>query len=292
MERDEYQQAWQAQSSQTQVTVDGDLLLKEVRRNQRDFRTTIRRQNVTAVVLGLLLVPFWFYKGATSSLHWTWYVSVPVLIWVVGFTMVVRMRRPHSPSPSGEPLLRCATESLAQVNHQIWLLRNVFWWLLLPFTIPVLAFFASSAWSSAEDWLGALGVATPLFAVHLAVYSFVDYLDQRAVRADLEPRRQELLALLASLEGDGSTPVEVETKSTEIVEGSGVLRRWLVVAVVSFATFLAISLAGGDAVFHDDGSSQSGGTDRPAFLGVTDGSVGRIPSSTCCRSHGPESVRS
>ena len=32
MEPDKYQQAWQAHSSQTRVTIDADLLLKEVQR--------------------------------------------------------------------------------------------------------------------------------------------------------------------------------------------------------------------------------------------------------------------
>ena len=41
MNPDKYQQAWQAQSSQTRVTVDADLLLKEVQRIQRTFRAMI-----------------------------------------------------------------------------------------------------------------------------------------------------------------------------------------------------------------------------------------------------------
>ena len=41
MEPDKYQQAWQAHSSQTRVTVDADLLLKEVQRSQRNFRAMI-----------------------------------------------------------------------------------------------------------------------------------------------------------------------------------------------------------------------------------------------------------
>ena len=41
MDPDKYQQAWQAHSSQTRVTVDADLLLKEVQRDQREFRATI-----------------------------------------------------------------------------------------------------------------------------------------------------------------------------------------------------------------------------------------------------------
>ena len=37
MDPDKYQQAWQAHSSQTRVTVDADLLLKEVQRSPTRF---------------------------------------------------------------------------------------------------------------------------------------------------------------------------------------------------------------------------------------------------------------
>ena len=35
MNPDDFKQAWQTQSSQTRLTIDAELLLKEVRRNQR-----------------------------------------------------------------------------------------------------------------------------------------------------------------------------------------------------------------------------------------------------------------
>ena len=57
MDPDNLQQAWQAQSSQTRVTIDADLLLKEVQRNQRDFRATIFRRDVIEVGVGLLMLP-------------------------------------------------------------------------------------------------------------------------------------------------------------------------------------------------------------------------------------------
>src|SRR6185369_3942938 len=163
MEPDKYQQAWQAHTSQTRVMVDADSLLKVLQRNQRDFRTTILCRDVVEVGVGLLMLPYWIYQGLTSSLPWTWWLGVPALLWVVGFFLVDRIRHPQKPSEPSEPLLKCVTNSLTQVEHQIWLLRNVFWWYLLPFTIAILAFFAHVAWQSSENWLVALGVATPFF---------------------------------------------------------------------------------------------------------------------------------
>src|SRR5689334_9386119 len=125
MDPDHYQQAWQAQSSETRITIDARLLLKEVQRNQRDFRSAILRRDVIEVGVGLLMLPLWFYLGVTFSEPWTWYLTVPAIIWCVGFFVVDRIRHPQRPSDPGEPLLNCVENSLSQVEHQIWLLRNV-----------------------------------------------------------------------------------------------------------------------------------------------------------------------
>jgi hypothetical protein len=254
MDPDEFQQAWQAQSSQTRVTVDADLLLKQIQRNQRDFRATILRRDIIEVGVGLLMLPYWFYQGITSSLPWTWYLTVPAIIWVIGFFLVDRMRHPQTPSDPSEPLLRCVTTSLTQVEHQIWLLRNVFWWYLLPFAISILAFFTHVAWSSSESLLVALAVATPLVLFLVAIYSFVDYINQRAVRVDLEPRRQELLALLASLGGDDSAKEHVTVSSAKNDKSTRILRRWLIVAITCLLTLAVIVLASG---IFDSGPDQS-----------------------------------
>ena len=63
MEPDKYQQAWQAHSSQTRVTVDADLLLKEVQRSQRNFRAMIFWRDFREVGVALLMLPLWFYLG-------------------------------------------------------------------------------------------------------------------------------------------------------------------------------------------------------------------------------------
>ena len=93
MDPDKYQQAWQAQSSQTRVTIDADLLLKEVQRNQRDFRATIFwrdfREVGSRTAVAALCGSIWAYE---LSLPWTWYLTVPALIWVIGFILVDRMR--------------------------------------------------------------------------------------------------------------------------------------------------------------------------------------------------------
>ena len=94
MDPDNYQQAWQAQSSQTRVTIDADLLLKEVQRNQRDFRATIFRRDFREVGIGLLYAALCgFIMGSLAV------VCLGPGIWQcqlsfgsIGFILVDRMR--------------------------------------------------------------------------------------------------------------------------------------------------------------------------------------------------------
>jgi CubicO group peptidase (beta-lactamase class C family) len=200
MNPDDLKEAWLAQTSQTRLTIDADLLLKEVRRNQQSFAGTIFWRDVREVGVSLLMVPVWFYLGAKHSLPWTWYLGVPALLWVAGFMLVDRMRHKSQGPEQGESLSRRVEISLAEVEHQIWLLRNVLWWYLLPPGLAVLAFFGQCAWEVlASGWQWMALVIMGAVAVEALVLAGVYWLNQRTVRSELEPRRQELQALLGSL---------------------------------------------------------------------------------------------
>jgi hypothetical protein len=202
MSLDKFQQAWKAESSQVRVTFDADLLSKEVQKSHERFRSLIFWRDVREVGLSVVMIPAWFVLGNIIPVPWTWWLTVPVLLWIGGFMLVDRKRHPQSPSDPGEPLLYYANESLNQVEHQIWLLRNVFWWYLLPPSLSLMAFFLHVAWnSSSNGWEFTLVAgASGLFL--LVVYGWVYWINQRAVRDQLEPRRQHLEKLLANLEGE------------------------------------------------------------------------------------------
>ena len=101
--------------------------------------------------------------------------------------------------------------SLTDQEDQIWLLRNVFWWYLLPPSISILAFFAHVAWlSRSGGWLPALIFFVGLVVFLFALYFFVYWLNQRCVRTQLEPRRQELLSEMAEVLGISESNVGVK----------------------------------------------------------------------------------
>ena len=197
MNADDLRPAWQAQP---RPAIDPEQLLAEVHRDCRRFAATLFWRDVREVGVSLLMVPLWVYLGAALALPWTWYLTVPALLWYSGFLLADRLRHPRRPPDPGQPLVRCVEASLAQVEHQIWLLHNVGWWGLLPFAVPALAFVGHVGWQSrAGGWASALATAGVGAVVGL-ILVWAYRLNQAAVRDKLEPRRRELLGLLAGLQ--------------------------------------------------------------------------------------------
>lgn len=202
MSLDKYQKAWESESSQVNATFDPDRLSREVEQSQKSFQSTILWRDVREIGTSLVMIPIWLALGSSMSLPWTWYLTIPAMLWIAGFMFVDRKLHRQSTSVPGESVLTGARKSLAQVEHQIWLLRNVFWWYLLPPSISIMAFFVQVAWTTSDGWL-----EFGLFAGFLGLFLFLVYgwiyrLNQSAVRDQLEPRRDDLQKIISYLEDD------------------------------------------------------------------------------------------
>jgi hypothetical protein len=199
MDSDDYKQVWQTQS---RLTIDTELLVNEVRRNQQQFTTMLFWRDVREVGICVLLVLLWFYVGAKLALPWTWYLIVPALLWVGGYMLADRFRHKRQPLDPAEPLQHRVKNSLAQIEQQIRLLRSVHWWCLLPMAPPLLAFQIHVTWQIHDrlaHWWMFLASHVAIVAI---VFAGVYWLNQQAIRRSLEPRRQELQKLLQSLEDE------------------------------------------------------------------------------------------
>ncbi len=197
---DELKKVWQSQSPPPRLTLDAGLLLNEVRRNERQFLATISWRDLREVGVSLVLVPVWVWLGVRQSLPWSWYVVIPALLWIAVYMLVDRVRqRPHQAAP-GDDLRTSVGKSLAQVEHQIWLLLNVHLWYLLPLFAALLAWPAHHAWKTRDDGWQSLGELAGMAFTFVAVFGFIYWLNQYAVRQQLMPREQELKALLEALD--------------------------------------------------------------------------------------------
>src|ERR1041385_6771034 len=154
---DELKQAWQSQMPRAHLTLDASLVLNEGRRNEKQFEAIIFARDVREVGVALFMVPVWIILGIKMSSLWSWYLVIPTMFWIAGFMLVDRSRqRRRLPAP-GDDLHRSVERSLAQVEHQIWLLRNVFWWYLLPPFSAMLFWLAHLIWRARHSGLEATG---------------------------------------------------------------------------------------------------------------------------------------
>jgi hypothetical protein len=198
MEFDELQKAWNSQSSGATVTLDADALLKVVRRNQQSFRATIFWRDAREIGVAFFLTIYFSYRGVQHH-HWTDCLVGLACLFVGMFMIVDRLMQWRKRPAPGDSLKNCIESSLHQVNHQIWLLRNIFWWYLLPIVITLTI---SSGVSALNSHHGAIiAMFSFVFATLVCglVYGGVYWLNQYAVRKSLEPRRLELETLLNSL---------------------------------------------------------------------------------------------
>ena len=203
MNPDPYQEAWKMQSSDARLEVDADRLLAEVREGERAFATMIVFRDAREVGVSLVMIPIWIVMGVKMALPWTWYLVIPGLVWIAAFMLVDRRRQRRKRPAPGESLRGHVEESLAQVEHQIWLLRNVVWWYLLPLAVPMFAFFGQVSWRMRHlgGWEAVIGF-TMMVVIVTVVFGLIARLNWTAIRTTLEPRRTELETLLRSLDDE------------------------------------------------------------------------------------------
>jgi CubicO group peptidase (beta-lactamase class C family) len=237
-------EVWKTQSSPARLTVDADVLLRQLERNKQHFEAVVFWRDVREVGVALLMVPILLWMGLKAQLPWTFYLMIPAMLWIAAFMLVDRMRQKRRQARPGDPLRDCLERSLARVEHQIWLLRNVFWWYLLPPGAAAAVFFGQCIWLA---WSGGWGVRllmTGVIVVVVAVFWSVYLLNRHCARKDLEPRRWELQAMLESLKDanhGGSSGAGAETSLPPAKNANW--REGLWIALLCFVTIVASVLA-------------------------------------------------
>jgi hypothetical protein len=240
---DNLQRAWQTQSSQTKVSIDADVLLKVVQRDQHSFRSVVKSSDYWGMGIAILMLPVWIYMGVTKSSPWTWYLTLPVLVWWVAFPIVYRMRHPQKAAQPDEPLVDCVERSLAEVDEQIWYHSKSFWWSTSPLFVSVVIFAFHSAWLRSDGWLDLLSNMDSV-VFFLSFFSFLYFLSEKCGCKKYEPRRQELLTLLKSLSDETTSEDAHEIDTAQSASSSVSTWRWLAIAGGLFVSAILIAAIG------------------------------------------------
>lgn len=201
MSFEDIQNAWKHQAPVGRIKVERTTLMKLIKRDQKTLQKTLFRRDFLEVGTALILVPIWIWLGQSEP--WTWYLAIPGCLWIAGFLIIDRFLQRRKTSAESDPLKKSIKGALAQVNHQIYLLKNVFWWYLLPLLLPLSIYFTHTGWLS-----GDLGTATIDIAFTCLLFFGIYKLNQRAIRKDLIPRRDELENFLISLNEPDHRAVE------------------------------------------------------------------------------------
>ncbi len=197
----ELQKTWRKDAGISKLTIDSDSLLREVKRNKEHFESTIFWRDVRETGGSFVVAVFFLYQGAKFNL-WSLYIPALACVFVGVFMVIDRViQKGRLPKPN-DPLAGCIKISLAQVKHQIWLLKNIIWWYLLPFTVGISLFWGYEGWKARSNNPIGLIFIGGCFVGLIIIYTGVYCLNQYAVRKELLPRKQELESLLKMLTND------------------------------------------------------------------------------------------
>ncbi|MBL8848274.1 MAG: hypothetical protein JNG89_01260 [Planctomycetaceae bacterium] len=207
MNPDEFQRIWQSQAG---PALDSEKLAAALRRHDQAFTRMIFLRDVREIGVALVMIPVWIALGVATSSPWTWWLEIPALLWVAGFMYADRRRQQSGAPGPGAPLRAGLEHSVARVEHQIWLLRNILWWYLLPLGLPLVLYVVQVSFNAARQTEAPLWVnivtgtlsAMVFMAFLVAIYWFIYWLNQYAVRKQLEPMRQQLQQTLDGLTGE------------------------------------------------------------------------------------------
>ena len=198
MNPDELKKAWQSQLSGQRLVFNEQVILRQVVRGQSDLRGMLFWRDVREIGVALLLIGvFAYFYLSSADRPWPLLLCAASMAWVAGFMLVDRIRHRKRHPHREDSIKACAESTLAEINHQIWLVKNVFWWYLLPPLVTVEVLFAYVA-VLVKDPVAFLTPQLITLPIMIGVY----FLNRWAVKANLEPRRQETEALLRSLQAD------------------------------------------------------------------------------------------
>ncbi|MBN1256449.1 MAG: hypothetical protein JXA52_01950 [Planctomycetes bacterium] len=201
---DDLRTTWQSQASACQPKIDLPVLLQILQRAKRDFAAMILRRDVLEVAIAFLMFLV-FLNDYSDSREWPLLLLASSCLFVGGFMVIDRFLQKRKAPKLFDPLQSCIKESLTAVNHQIWLLKNVFWWYLLPPGIGVLTHYCYIGFKiipTLESTGAAFGIVcfVCVVGITMMIFWWVYNLNQNAVEKELLPRKQELEQLLENLQ--------------------------------------------------------------------------------------------
>ena len=185
---------------------DVQTVLKQVQERQREFNRSVFWRDVREIAASLVVAAVFALIGVAPPFGgWPFYAAAALMLGVGLLMMVDRVRQRHLAQAFGESAKDYIERSLMQVNHQIRLLENVFWWYVLPCAIAYVLVGAHVVATASSQLQGQMAyrlvMAMVLGGTALGgtVFCTVYRMNRSAVRTDLVPRQEQLRNLSRAL---------------------------------------------------------------------------------------------
>ncbi len=212
MNFEELQQAWQQDAKAVPTPIVNEKLLRDVRALSGRFKRRIFWRDVREVAASFL-VAFIFGRiawqaAAEGSRAWPAWIAAVLPLGVAAFFIVDRILAGRRHAPQGDHVLAEIERAIQAVKHQIWLLRNVLWWYLLPiglsFLFVALQFilYVPSDLPPTVALAMKIGVGLLVVGPAWAFDWWVWKINQKAIRVNLEPELAELESRRREIVGD------------------------------------------------------------------------------------------
>jgi hypothetical protein len=198
MSIDDLQAKWQSHDHGVPLNIDSDLLLNEVRRNHRAFELLLWQRDVSEVAAAALVTGLFATLGVMMR-QWGLLLCSAGSLFVGMFFVFDRLKHRRRRSLVEDSLPSVIDSSISQVQHQIWLLRNILWWYLLPLIPGLIIFLVSESWKSRGNGVIEQAVIAAVGLICAVAFWQAYRINLREVKNTLEPRRLELEELRASL---------------------------------------------------------------------------------------------
>ena len=229
MNLDDFKPQWQ----QRQRDLDGsvDHVVKRVRSRMSSFDRTIWWRDMRESIAAVALIIYYIFCLFRAGNNWLWICGTGICILACIFIIGVLhwARRKGKAARNDLPVKDYCKAELTRVDRQIWLLRNVHWWYLGPLFIAIIV----QVVAVTPDPSGLVIMLTFM----VALFGFIYWLNQWAVKRQLLPLRRELTD---AMDADGQI-IDAESSLPQPITFK---RRYAVVAIGSFlaACFLCVYL--------------------------------------------------
>lgn len=209
MNIEELQALWKTQAAAP--AIDEPALLQKIKAESRSFDRAIRRRDWREFAAALLLIGLWLLPSRVpAGPRWPQVLAVVVVLLVPVFAVLARYRVQRRRPPAELDVRHELAHAVEHTRLQVRLLRSVTWWYLLPLWLAgLLIEYHRSGVISAHWWKMQAWVMLPFFV-------FVYWLNQRAVRKNLQPQLDQLVALRAEWNdlASGAPPPHDDRRAT------------------------------------------------------------------------------